>query len=356
LIGMYIAKHSYSNEITNKKIAVIGPCPPPLGGVSVHVKRVMHKFTQQGNRVLWFNAGNRFRYRLFPLYGVQLISFLWRHRPDRVYHHTLGIGNGLAELYLLSWFKKLLGYKLIVVNHSCRYLHTVPQSFKKKLDTVMHKVDEQVFTGDLGHREYKQYAISYAPKVYIESAFLAPKVTDAAEIESQYPKELVAFAQKHSPLIIANAFQLYLLNGKDMYGFDNCLDAVAQLKEQYPGIGLLLALAAVGDHAHLNTLHQKITDLGIEKQVFFSQGQRELWPLFKQADLFVRPTLSDGASVSVDEALYFNVPVVASDVSARSPGVVLFKTGDTADFMSKIKEVLHARYQQPHRMYQKQTR
>ena len=41
-------------------------------------------------------------------------------------------------------------------------------------------------------------------------------------------------------------------------------------------------------------------------------------------DLFVRPTLSDGASVSIEEALWANIPVVASNVCQRPAQVMLY--------------------------------
>ena len=76
---------------------------------------------------------------------------------------------------------------------------------------------------------------------------------------------------------------------------------------------------------------------GVAEQVYILHGNKELWPLFQRVDLFVRPTLSDGDSVSVREALYFNLPVVASDAVERPMGVHCFKQGDSQDFTETVK-------------------
>ncbi len=69
--------------------------------------------------------------------------------------------------------------------------------------------------------------------------------------------------------------------------------------------------------------------------------QKQLWPLIKKADLFLRPTLSDSFGISIAEALLFDVPAVASDVCVRPKGTVLFKRGDKKDFFDKVLKALN---------------
>ena len=69
----------------------------------------------------------------------------------------------------------------------------------------------------------------------------------------------------------------------------------------------------------------------------------EVWPLFKRADLMLRPSLKDGSSISIAEALYFHCPVLASDVCERGKDVVNFKSGDILDLTSKAEQILASR-------------
>ena len=69
-------------------------------------------------------------------------------------------------------------------------------------------------------------------------------------------------------------------------------------------------------------------------------GERELWPLFRKADLMVRPTCTDGYGISIAEALYFDCPAVASDVCVRPEGTLLFNNRDMDDFYEKASDIL----------------
>jgi glycogen(starch) synthase len=50
----------------------------------------------------------------------------------------------------------------------------------------------------------------------------------------------------------------------------------------------------------------------------------------------IRPTYTDGDSISVREALALGVPVIASNAVARPAGTVLFETGNSDDLMKKM--------------------
>jgi glycosyltransferase involved in cell wall biosynthesis len=67
--------------------------------------------------------------------------------------------------------------------------------------------------------------------------------------------------------------------------------------------------------------------------------------LMSASDVFIRPTLEDGDSISVREALELKVPVVASRVGTRPPGAILFHPGDVEDLLSKLECALAQRRQ-----------
>ena len=88
-----------------------------------------------------------------------------------------------------------------------------------------------------------------------------------------------------------------------------------------------------------------VLDLDIESTIgdqecqtgsYYQDGWKKT--TMKKVDVFLRPTLSDGASVSVQEALWCGTPVVASDVCLRPREVALFKTGD-ADDLQRVLEM-----------------
>jgi glycosyltransferase involved in cell wall biosynthesis len=151
------------------------------------------------------------------------------------------------------------------------------------------------------------------------------------------------FLKARRPAIIAAAFAPKLLDGVDLYGLDMCLQLLAELKKDYPQAGVLLALAQCengSDTTHMSYLYSRSTELGIDKDVHWLIGCGEIWPLFRHADVFVRPTAADSFGISVAEAISVGTSAVASDVCQRAEGAILFRSRDQDDFKTKVLRAL----------------
>ncbi len=339
-------KHHYSNDISNNKIVILGPVPPPLGGVSVHIERVQKKLKKQGNQVVIFDTTTEFRYKSMLRYMYRLSSFIRKHKPNIVYFHTPYLKKSIYEMLVLSWLSKRFDFKLVLIEHDCRHMYKRFRLFKWLFSKCLQKVHQLILIGNRTEQSY-QDNVSVVPKnTFVEAAFIPPDVTKEAKLLELYPGELFYFIEQHKPVIGINAFQSVLLNTGDLYGLDKSIELITHLKSIYPKVGLVLVLGQTGDEDYFEVLQKRIDAHGIRENVFILGGQQELWPLFKLFDLFIRPTLSDGESVSVQEALYFGTPVVASNVCVRPKTVMLFKTGNQQDFNKQVERVLHAKTNQ----------
>lgn len=338
VIKTFNLSHQYSDNIIGQSIVILGPLPPPLGGISVHIKRVSAKLRIQKNLVYNFDTINcPIKY---PLCIVYLVLFLVFMRPDIIYYHTL-YGHGLIELQVIRFFKRIFGCKLIIVEHDCRFLYDRSLVFKKKYNYILQNIDQLVLIGDTTVRSYKENGITVPINTTVESAFLPPIIDEEAEILSTYPDSLFVFLQKREPLLCINAFQLNLLGDKDLYGVDLAIKAMGVLiNERFPNIGLIIVLARVGNVTYYDQILQLIRQNNLQDNCYFLIDQKELWPLFRKIDLFIRPSLSDGNSVSVAEASFFKIAIVASDCCIRPEGTFLFKTGDQTDFIQKVRMAL----------------
>ncbi len=170
---------------------------------------------------------------------------------------------------------------------------------------------------------------------------MPPPLEEEKQILNTYSKILFDFVEKRSPVIISNGGYIRIYNNIDLYGIDMCIELTNELKKSFPNIGFIFALADKKKNDwYFRKMKKKIKELNIEKNFTFMTGHKEIWPLFQRADLMVRPTLLDGYSVSVAEALYFNCPVIASNVSKRPKGTIIFKNRNFKDFSEKCKRIL----------------
>ncbi|MCL4517073.1 MAG: glycosyltransferase family 4 protein [Firmicutes bacterium] len=312
------------------KYYLIGPYPPPLGGVSVYVYRYVRILNARGQEAEIIDLSKKSKLgRLFYL-------LKWIFDPREAIFH-LNVFDFYAMIALtLRPFKG----KIIFQDHSAYFLESIGGMKRIILKFFLKKVDECVLVGEHLRAYYQQYGYKLPDKTHIRHAFLPPPLEDESRIWRTYDAETLRFVESHKPLIIANAFQITFYRGVDLYGLDMCIALVAALKKEHPKIGLLFALAAVGNEKYFDAMNRRIYELGIQENFHFMTGQKELWPLFRKADLMVRPTCTDGYGISVAEALYFKCPAVASNVCQRAEGTVLFESRNQKDFLDKVRELL----------------
>ncbi len=188
---------------------------------------------------------------------------------------------------------------------------------------------------------YAEHGVVLPRETRLLNPFLAP--TDPGEsCLNSIPAEVREFVASRQPLIIGGAWSIVFYRGIDLYGVDMCVDLVAKLKRKYLRVGLLFALADIGDQSYFREIQRRIKDLDLEDNFHFMTHQQELWPLFRLADLMVRPTYSDGFGLSVAEALHVGCPAVASDACIRAPGAVTFRSRNAEDFLRKCEQILEA--------------
>ena len=276
--------HRYSEGIFNKKIALFGPYPPPLGGISVHIQRVKNKFLKQQNSVYIFDTMNCCTIKL--IHAIRIIIFLLVRRPHLIYYHTAYSWLGLYELIPVVLGAYIIKSNLLLVEHDCRYLASRSYQFKAIFAFLMRYVYQQIFIGNVTVEQYKEQGMVIQDSAVIETPFLPPD-TGEEEVVKRYPVTLEDFLNSHTPLISANAFQIVLLNNTDLYGIEWCIDLTAELKKTFPTIGFIIFLSQVGNESYFSYLVKKINDLNLKNSMYLLQGQYEYWPLLKRVDLFV---------------------------------------------------------------------
>lgn len=329
-------KQRYFEKISRETISIFGIYPPPLGGVSIHIQRVSDYLTHQYNKVHFFNAEAR---TFLPLYLCRIVAHFIKVRPTIVQYHATYTRTMIADFFLFWFLSFIFSFELVVIEHDCRHLErrfSITRRFYKRFSKA---VSRQIFIGSLSYRSYERYGLIRS-LFAIESAFLPPSLHTENSILATYPSSLTIFLDEHTPNIIFNAAHIMLDGERDMYGFDQAVEAIAQLKERYPDIGLSMVVATMNNKKYFKKLYSRMKELNIAENVYILQGQKELWPLFKKADLFIRPSLSDGASISIEEAIFFNVPVVASNAVERPERVTLFETGNAQALAKAIERVL----------------
>lgn len=313
------------------KVWIIGQCPPPLGGVTVFNYRYANLLRKMDFpvEIIDLNA--------MPLSTrlANLVRLMGARRS--LIHFSVLPGRGLLTAILLSPFHPHVAF----LDHGWSRAFTGMSSRELVARRLFfRRVDRCILVNEHLRANYAEARIPLPSGTIVRNAFLPPPLEDEGRIRSTYSAETLRFVSSRRPLIIANAFKLVFYNGVDLYGLDMCVELALQLKGRFANLGLLFALASVGDPQYFAALRERIRNLNLESYFHFLCDQKELWPLFRSADLMVRPTCVDAYGVSIREALYFGCPAVASDVCTRPKGTTVFPNRDTNAFVSAcVKEL-----------------
>lgn len=319
------------------KIALVGPYPKPYGGVSIHVKRLEERLRKRGIVVTVY-ANTRIPKKEDDVVVIKrtrmwlLRQFLYG-RENIIHYH--GYNPKLLKLFSLLTFTK--GKRIIVTLHSFR--SDAARLRDKLAFWLAMKARIHFITVSLKIKE-KIISLSIKTKnVTVIPAFLLPIIRE--EEIAEIPQQVWNFINTHTPIISANAAEIVFYKGQDLYGIDMCIELCASLKMIHFHIGFVLSLPDIGDYEYFELLKRKIVEKKIEDNFLFITEQYQFYPILMRSDVLVRPTNTDGDSVSLREALYFKVPAVASDVCPRHEGIICFKTRDINDLTLKVKDVLN---------------
>jgi glycogen(starch) synthase len=140
--------------------------------------------------------------------------------------------------------------------------------------------------------------------------------------------DLLAWTQRHRPLFSTALFF------RPEYGFDLLVAALSKFRVCHPGFGCVV----MGSGENQAEARQLVKVAGLEDNVLLlgDVDHDTCLKLMSRSDVFLRPTLEDGDSISVREALSLGVPVVATRTGTRPAGAILFDPGDLDAMLSKL--------------------
>ena len=315
-------------------VALIGPIPPPFGGVSVFMTRFSDLLHTYGSHVEMMEVDgsllSRIRHALRILVG----------RPARFY---LNVPDYLLMAALLIRGR---APHSIYVDHGERLARSSVTGVRGRIFSKFLQACRQVvFVGGASRELYESVGLPLPADTVVRSAYIPPPLGRAEIMYDLLPADLKHFLSTHSPIIVANAYKVLFHNGVDLYGLDLCVDLHIRLKQRYPNAGFVFAIAdRDGSEEQLRAQQDKLAREGALDSFYVLTSQAELWPIFTRADAMVRPTSADGYGFSVDEAIDCGCVAVASDVCARHPAAILFRSRDAnALFGAVIKALRQGR-------------
>jgi len=329
------------NKNKKAKIAIIGPYPPPYGGISIHIKRMKNHLEKNHIECTVYSESRIVEYEnninLKPIYSYKRFIFKIPFLKFNILHfHSINL-----KIRMLSGWYKFLGKKIILTIHGeslhdqlsklnlIGYLLLFSLRNINKIICVNPRTKEELL--DLGFN---------SKKIKVIPAFIPP-TPDETEI-NQLPEFFHKIRHKHKYLITANASKISFYKNQDLYGIDLSIELMKRLVDNgYKDIGFIYVIPDIGDYDYFAKMQNLVKKYNLEDNFHFYTKPIAYPAVINICDLFVRPTNTDGYGVSIAEAILLNKPAIASDVCKRPEGAILFKNRNIEDLFIKTTDLIN---------------
>jgi glycosyltransferase involved in cell wall biosynthesis len=316
------------------RILQMGPYPPPHGGVQTNLVAIRQYLR---NRNIACAVINTTRHRkpetdeiYYPKNPLQVVRLLARLRYDIIHLH-LGGTVPMRVLGLALLCCMMPRARTVLTFHSGGYPESEegrtarPRTLRgfvfRKFDRIIGVNQELV---ELFHR----FGVSPGRLRLIQPH--APSVQMAADALSP---DLQQFFDSHERVLST----VGLLEPE--YDLSLQIEALGQVRKRFANAGLVI----IGSGSLEQDLRNQIDSKPYRDHILMCGDVPHAVTLraIAESDLFLRTTLYDGDSVSVREALYMRIPVIATDNSMRPGGVRLIPVSDVESLSEAIEQQLN---------------
>jgi len=300
------------------KILLISPTSGGIGGIAQHVDGLSQFLTGLGHEVDIISSANTFTIPIKRLKNPSFMfsSFLktkFKKGKDIVHaHHIVGA--------------------LAMKNVSCKKILSIHGIYSKNIAQLYGKTTSNI------SKKYEKIALSLADAITVNSKEGYNYYTEMGFNVVQIP----------------NAIDLNLIPKKSTKQFENQIIFAGRLSKE-KGIEILLEIATqLPDNYHLliagsGPLEEKVQNLADKKtnvHYLGYQSKQNLLSLIRGSDLLIQPSLEEGMSSTLLEAMACGTCILASNIEGISEIVennkngLLVEPNNRDELINKILELL----------------
>ncbi len=323
-------------------LLLVGPYPPPLGGVSSHVSQVAHATATAGYRVgVLDHFGGR---RATPpvLAGLRrnpgrYVLELSRHRAELVHVHYAGRPTLLVASALARRRRTSARWLLTVHNQSLGPMLKSGGVRSRLLRWALNQFDEIIAVS-------AEVSSAIAPRVPNRAMSIVPAYAGVAHGDGRSVSRATSrlLDAPGVALVVAGYRIRPIRGGGDLYGIDVAARVFAELAAEHPLLKLVVFLAhpprGWPAKRYLGRIQSQLhrewpgrTHVAVGEQLAASFAHRAV---------YLRPSRTDGDAVSVREALECGIPVIASDATSRPGGVRAVALADVGSWVRAVREAI----------------
>ncbi|MDR1774183.1 MAG: glycosyltransferase [Clostridioides sp.] len=318
------------------KIINISTFPPPIGGVSKFLERLVAYLTVGPYQSEFYDISGKYSNEKKEK-GIKCLGITPTFLRVMSSPKSLVILHSTKLLAILgSWIigKRHISVLMIhnerILDKSSNLSNRVAKFLLKKQKNII-AVTENMKERLINELKIKRECI------YVFEPYL---LKDLATIPIE-EKSFDVLRKKVKILIYSYAYRWETYLGADLYGIDMVVETVSRLITEGFDVG---AVIHVPNHV-ITPMYEKLKDKINRDQIqnkiiFLTKYYHDSTTFYTNSDIHIRATNTDGCATTIFECLMCGTPVIASDCVPRFEGTILFKNRDSESLYIATKQVI----------------
>ena len=321
----------------NRKVVLLGPYPPPYGGVSIYISHLFDMLRNRGVRLWTYGDGELKDEHAYFMKEkrLELVPLLLREGAGKRIVDSTHFLVEYPSILVLVWvmLKPLLRFEWFKVVHDgslparhCDFGLLRRLLFRTAVGSVTEFI---VVSEELGR--WLREEIGVRQRVTIIPSLLP---SSHRAFNAALPVE----TEKAVAPYIAHARRVCSIGAfLPSYGFKEIAEALETVRaETGEDIGLVLL---DGTFAREDDYKREVLRDRAWITVLENVPNRDVYQILKKSDLFVRAFAYESYGISRIEAIWCGLPVVAT-TAGETRGMRLYNYGDTTELIRQIKAAL----------------
>ncbi len=304
---------------SEKKLAIFGPYPPPLGGISVHIERIS-KYLNKGNiPYTIFNYGHYENQKIIATKKSPwfYIKFLFEKSFKLIHFHN-NISLEFLYYFVFALFNKT---PLIITIHAESLLH-------------YNAVIRNLFLFFIKHTRNAKI-ISVSENIY---ELLKKENVDVVFLPAYVPPTSINFKKiecKNRDYFLFSVWRLTKNEAENVYNVPLAFNFLRKNRERFQ----MLFMIGSKESSDLNYLENLLKEYAVQENVLVVFNENII-DYVGNCSFLLRTNLQDAYGISLQEAMDLGVPAIGSNVCLRPKGTVLFENNNLKDLEEKVNYVI----------------
>lgn len=306
--------------MSRKKVILVGPLPPPYGGVSEFILRLSKRSFIDSVYDIYPKKKER---KIRKLFNIIKLAYKVRISSKTIFHFNFSRVNFLFLFLFLFLLKGRDQVWLLTLHHG--YLENLSNRLpynKQIFFFILNRFNRVIALSDLQYDFYKKNKIGNIVRL-----------TSYLPINNDIRDKHILKLKNNEITILISGYP------NKLYNYDYLLDYSISNKGD-KNIKYIFCVYGHGDWGYIDDLESRGYKNNINCCFYRNLDRESFYSILEKSNIYTRPTSIDSYGIVVADAVILGLDVIASNVCERFPGCSIYHANNKEEFNQLLDKAI----------------